>query len=86
MIGLAADHHAKRDIAVIFGAAIFLAVERHRDDGGNFQRAHHGHHVIGGTGGVERSGGAVEQSVGHIVVEAGLDDQKMRSGIGHGVT
>ena len=75
MIGLAADHRAERDEAVIVGAALFGAVEREGDRGRDLQRAGHGDHVVGGAGLVERSLGAVEQRVGEVVVEARLDDE-----------
>jgi hypothetical protein len=78
VIGLTADDHAKRDEAVILGAAIVGAVERHGDCRRDFQRTGHGHDVIGGIRRLERLGRALEQGVGHIVVKARFDDQDMR--------
>ena len=78
MVGLAADDRAERDEAVIVGAAIFGAVEREGDHGRDFQRAGHGHDIVGRAGLVERRLRAVEQRVGQVVVKARLDDQEMR--------
>ena len=84
MIGLAADDAAERDEAVIVGAALFRRIERERHHGRDLQRPRHGDDVVARAGGVERSLRAVEQSVGKIVVEARLDDEKLQGfGGGH---
>ena len=50
MDGLAADHAAERDGAVIGLALRLRAVERDRDRGRNFERARHGDEVDLGAG------------------------------------
>ena len=79
MDGIAADHAAERDHAVI---GLFLArrgIERHGDRGRDFERARHGDAVVARAGLVQRAGRARQQGVGDIVIKARLDNENARA-------
>jgi hypothetical protein len=82
MIGLAADHGAQRNEAVIVDTPLLRRIERKGNRGRNLERARHRDNIVGRAGLVERRLGAVEQRVGEVVVEASLDDQQFEC-IGH---
>ena len=71
MIGLAADHHADADIAVV--AAAFGG---EGDRAGHFERAGDGEHFHFMPGSFERGARACYQHVIEVVVETGFDDQE----------
>ena len=78
MAGLAADHAAERDHAVISLALLLGRRERDGDGGGNFQRTRHADAVECGTGRVKRARRALQQHVGNVVIESRLDHEDAR--------
>ena len=75
MIGLALDHAAERDHAVIRRALGFWRIDRHGDGGRHFQRARHRQAVILRAGLVQHTGGAREQRVGNMFIKPRFHDQ-----------
>ena len=84
MIGLAADHGAQGDVAVIgLADRTMPALVGEGDGGGNFQGAGHGDHVVLRAERAQRLGRTFQQGVGQVVVEAGFHDQDTDRLIGH---
>ena len=79
MEGLALDHAAERDRAVIGLLLLLGRVDRDGDGRHDLERARHGDDVPGGLGLVERLGGAGQQRVGDVVVEPRLDHEDARA-------
>ena len=75
MEGLALDHAAERDHAVIGLFLLFGRVDRDGDGRHDLERARHGDDVPGGLSLVEHLGGAREQRVGDVVIEPRLDHE-----------
>ena len=79
MEGLALDHAAERDHAVIGLLLLLGGIDRDGDGRHDFQRARHRDDVPGGLGLVEHLGGAGQQRVGDVVVEPRLDHEDARA-------
>jgi len=79
MNGVAADHAAERDHAVIGLAAPLGGVERDRNRAGDFQRARNADAVEGNLRGFEHARRAGQQRVGDVVVKPRLDHEESRA-------
>ncbi|MNV90833.1 hypothetical protein D3C71_1852570 [compost metagenome] len=85
MIGLATNDHAERDEAIIFDGAFVRTIKRHGDCRRDFEGTGYRHDIIGRAGCIQRMFGAIEQCVGHIVIEACFHNQDVGSlGLRHG--
>ena len=79
MEGLALDHAAERDHAVVGPLLHFRRVDRNRRRRRDFERSRHGDDVPACPGLVERLGGAGQQGIGDVVVEPRLDHEDARA-------
>ena len=79
MAGLAADHAAERDNALVGLLAIGRAIEAHDDRAGNFQRARNRNDVERRLRVAQDPFGATQQHVGDVLVVARFHDQHART-------
>ncbi len=79
MDGLAADHAAKRDDAVIRAAFAPRRVGRYRDRGRNLKRTRHADALDGRVRLVQCAHRAGQKRIGDLVIKTRLDDQDARA-------
>ena len=78
MNGVAADHAAERDDAVIGGAAR-RGIERDRNGSRDFERTRHADAIELRARFLQRFGGAGKERIGNVVVKARLDNEDARA-------